>query len=142
MSDLPMLYHSSYRWLHPQAQGVSRIGEAAPALTVGTPHDEALYSPEHLFVMAAEICLANYVVLIARRSKLELLSYESNAAGELEQDAGGYRFKCITICPQLQVRRGQEQQAERIVNKAHKLCLIARSMQCPVDVTPHIVVVD
>ena len=78
-------------------------------------------------------------LLIAERSKLKVVSYRSSAEGELEfEQSAGYRFKRIVIRPQLGVEAGAEAQAQRVVEKAHKACLVARSLSCPVDIEPTI----
>ncbi|MBB1075414.1 OsmC family protein [Rhodoferax sp. 4810] len=143
MSAIPSFYHTAYTWtgqtdagnVHvvPPADFDSDI-ELPQPLPVGSPHDLTRYSPEHLLVFAAETCLANYVVLLARLSKLDIKNYCSTAEGELDQeDRAGYRFKAIRIRPELTVTHGKEAQAERILNKAHRLCLVARSLNCPVE---------
>ena len=136
MSEIPLHYHTAYQWTGKSAAGDVRI-DGQPSLPVGTPHDAERYSPEHLLVVAAEACLANYVLLIAEMSKLEVKDYRSTSEGELIQEGkADYRFKRILIRPELTVEAGNESQAERILNKAHELCLIARSLNCPVDMEP------
>ena len=138
MSDLPMKYATTYRRQSDTADGVLSISERED-LPVGGPHDKGRYSPEHLLLAAAEICLANYVRLIAERSKLEILGYRSSAEGELEfVPKQGYRFKRILIRPVLSVPPGSEASAARVVEKSHRACLIARSLNCPVDIDPNI----
>ena len=96
-----------------------------------------LYLMFPLLLAAAEICLANYVKLIAEKSKLEVKDYRSSAEGELEfVPKQGYRFKRILIRPVLTVSAGSETMAERVVEKSHRACLIARSLNCPVDIDP------
>jgi organic hydroperoxide reductase OsmC/OhrA len=136
MSDIPLEYRTTYAWTGESAAGDIAI-EGLPALPVGTPHDAERYSPEHLLVVAAETCLANYVVLIAQMSKLEIKGYRCTSEGELAKDGkAGYRFQRILIRPELTVEAGKESQAQRILKKAHDLCLIARSLNCPVDMEP------
>ena len=132
MSDIPLHYHSAYQWTGEAAAGEVSI-DGSP-LPVGSPHDTGRFSPEHLLVVAAETCLANYVLLLAGLSKIEIKDYCSTAEGELMQEGtAGYRFKRIVIRPRVTVAAGNEAQAERVLQKAHKLCLVARSLNCPVD---------
>jgi organic hydroperoxide reductase OsmC/OhrA len=136
MADLPMQYETSYHWEGEAAHGVMSIA-GREGLPVGTPHDIERYCPEHLLLAAAEICLANYVKLIAEKSKLEIRDYRSTAVGELEfVPKEGFRFKRIVIRPVLTVADGSEALAERVVDKSHRACLIARSLNCPVDIDP------
>lgn len=133
MSELPLNYHTAYEWTGEDVAGEIRI-DGPPLLPVGSPHNSERYSPEHLLVVAAETCLANYVMLLSGLSKIEVRSYSSTSEGELmKEDKAGYRFKRILIRPILTVEAGKEAQGERVLEKAHKLCLIARSLNCPVD---------
>lgn len=134
MSEIPMQYQTAYQWSGQDDDGVGQIKQH-PDLPVGSPHSPERYSPEHLMVIAAETCLANYVLVIARLSKMEIKAYHSTAKGELTKDGKfGYRFSRVEIRPELTVNKGQEAQGQRILEKAHKLCLIARSLHCPVEV--------
>jgi organic hydroperoxide reductase OsmC/OhrA len=133
MSTIPLHYHTSYQWTGEAEAGEISI-EGLPVLPVGSPHSPERYCPEHLLVVAVESCLANYVLLLAGMSKLEIISYHSSAEGELiKEDKAGYRFKRIVIRPGLTVVAGKEAQAERVLQKAHDLCMVARSLECPVD---------
>ena len=133
MSDIPLHYHSAYEWTGEDAAGEVSI-DGPPLLPVGSPHSPGRYSPEHLLVVAAETCLANYVLLLAGLSKIEVKDYRSTAEGELmREDRAGYRFRRIIIRPRLTVADGSEAQAKRVLEKAHKLCLVARSLNCPVE---------
>ena len=136
MADLPMQYETDYEWQGNAAKGTLSIA-GRKDLPVGTPHDGNRYCPEHLLVAAAEVCLANYIKLIAERSNLEIKDYSSSAEGELEfVPKQGYRFKRILICPVVTVHAGSESLAERVIDKSHRACLIARSLNCPVDIEP------
>ncbi len=140
MSELPLNYRSSYTWTGHASNGAAII-ENHPDLLIGNPHDAGRYSPEHLLLVAAESCLANTLFAIASMSKLNVLGYSSEAEGELIKEPKlGYRFVRISIRPTLKVGAGDEARAERILEKAHQFCLIARSLNCPVEIEPRIVV--
>jgi organic hydroperoxide reductase OsmC/OhrA len=73
-------------------------------------------------------------------AKLDVISYKSEAEGELIKEPKlGYRFIRIRIRPTLEVAVGHESRAEQILEKAHQLCLIARSLNCPVEIEPRVV---
>jgi organic hydroperoxide reductase OsmC/OhrA len=139
MTGIPMKYQTTYQWLANAVDGTIDIKGHA-GLPVGSPHDLDRYSPEHLLLAAAETCLANYVISIARMSKLEVMDYRSSAEGELEHNGkAGYRFKRIVIRPELKIAGTSHALAEQILEKAHKACLIAHSLNCPVDIEPRII---
>ncbi|MGB5427747.1 MAG: OsmC family protein [Gammaproteobacteria bacterium] len=140
MSDLPLHYRTAYQWTGEGAAGETSIDDGPLRLPVGSPHDSGRYSPEHLLVVAAETCLANYVLLLAGLSRIEVKDYSSSAEGELmQEERAGYRFRRIVIRPRLTVVAGNEAQAERVLQKAHKLCLVARSLNCPVEIDASVV---
>ena len=138
MSDIPMQYETGYSWIGTEMAGVIDIG-GHPSLPVGSPHDADRYCPEHLLVATVEACLANYILLFARISSLEIRAYHSSATGELEQlDKGGFRFRRVVVRPVLQVQQGSAALAGRIIEKAHNSCLVARSLGCSVEIEPTI----
>ena len=133
MSEIPLNYHTAYQWTGQGEAGEVRI-EKLPALPIGSPHNSDRYCPEHLLVVAAEACLANYVLLISSRSNLTVKGYQSSAEGELSEGNDGFRFKRITIHPELTVDEGKKAMAERVLKKAHDLCMVARALSIPVEV--------
>lgn len=138
MPDLPMHYETQFTWQGAGANGLL-TADGRPGLETGSPHDGDRYSPEHLLLAAAEVCLANTVQVIGAHSRLDIAAYRSHAEGELEfVPKAGYRFKKILIRVELGVASGQESLAARVVEKSHKACLVARSLACPVDVEPTI----
>lgn len=141
MSEIPLNYQTAYEWTGEGEKGEVRVGDL-PVLPAGSPHDTDRFCPEHILVVAAEACLANYVVLISRMSKLEVKAYSSTAEGELiKEEKAGYSFKRIVIRPVMTVEAGKESAAEKIIKKSHDLCMVARALNCPVDVEPTIKVV-
>lgn len=129
-----MQYHTAYRWQGQAADGFASI-DPRPQLPVGSPHDIDRYCPEHLLVVAAETCLANYVMLIAEMSGLQVKAYQSTAEGELEKyDVGLYRFKRVLIRPELTVDPASESLGNRVLEKAQRSCRVARSLSCPIDI--------
>lgn len=138
MSDIPLKYHTAYEWTGDGEKGEIKIGQL-PILPIGSPHNAERYCPEHLLVVASEACLANYVLLISQMSMFNIKAYQSTAEGELlKEDKAGYRFKRIVIRPVLTVESGKEDKAKRIIQKAHDLCMVARALNCPVDIEPNI----
>jgi len=76
MSDIPLNYHTAYEWTGDGEKGEIKIGEL-PTLPIGSPHNLERYCPEHILVVAVEACLANYVLLIAQMSRLNVKAYQS-----------------------------------------------------------------
>jgi organic hydroperoxide reductase OsmC/OhrA len=140
MSLIPLSYKTSYQWSGDGESGQASA-EGLPALSLGSPLSHDSYSPEHLLVLAAEACLANFVLVLARMSKFKVKTYRSTAEGVLIQEGMvEFRFSKVIIRPEIRVEAGQEEQACRLLDKAHELCLIARSLRCPVELEPMILV--
>ena len=105
-----------------------------PDLEVSTPPEfkgEAGYwTPEHLFVAAAEVCLMATFIGIAENSKLHVEAYRSSARGHLEKVEGkGLVFTEIVISILITLESLEDRgRAERILEKAEKGCLVANSI--------------
>jgi len=77
----------------------NRIGllteSTLPDLIVATPPEfpkgvPGIWSPEHLFVASASVCLMTPFLSIAENSKLSFVSYTSEAQGKLEKVDGKF----------------------------------------------------
>ena len=137
--SLPMNYRTRYEWSGESVVGEERIGNRE-GVRVGSPHGEDNLDPEHMFVAAAEVCLANTFFFFAERARLNVISYTSEAEGELEKaPEGGFRFKEIIIRPTVEVE-GDSARAEQAIDRAHRYCLVSRSMSCAVRVEHDLVV--
>ncbi len=116
--------------------------EGLPDLIVSTPPEfkgePGFWTPEHLFVAAAESCLMATFIGIAENSGLKVTSYRSSARGRLENVAGnGLRFAELEIFPAVELEEGSSMVlAERVMEKATKGCLTAKSILAPVRVQP------
>jgi organic hydroperoxide reductase OsmC/OhrA len=113
-----------------------------PNLEVSTPPEfkgeAGRWTPEHLFVAAAETCLMATFVGIAENSKLTVAGYQSSARGRLEKvEDGGLRFTEIAIAVVITLDSFDDiGRAERVLAKAEKGCLIANSMVARIRVDP------
>ncbi len=135
--SLPMIYHTGYEWDSDEGErGMLSIPGRWPLLVSG-PEDEARYAPEHLLLGAAEICLFNTFFAIAAKARLAIKAYISTAVGELEfVPREGYHFKSLLIRPVVTVAPEDTERAERVLEQAHRACLIARSLNCEVVMEP------
>ena len=117
-----------------------------PDLTVSPPPEfkgeAGFWTPEHLFVAAAESCLMATFLGIAENSRLTVAGYRSTADGKLEKAAGaGLRFTEITIAPVVELESPEDRErAERVMAKAAQGCLVANSMALAMRVEPKFVV--
>lgn len=138
------IYRTSVRWEGERRGTLS--SPSLPELEVATPPEfpgghEGLWSPEHLYTAAAEICLMTTFLSIAANSKLEFKEYTSQAEGTLDKSEGGFQMTEILLRPRVVV--GAEAlvaQTRRILEKAEHHCLISNSMKTKVRMEAEIVV--
>jgi len=100
-----------------------------------------LWTPEHFLVAAVAGCFVSTFAAMAEMSKLEVLSFQASATGSLEKIEGGLRFNRVVIRPEVVVARESDQErALRLLEKAERGCLIARSLRSEVVLEPVILV--
>jgi len=96
----------------------------------GTP---GTMNPEELFVASVNSCLMTTFFYFVRKSDIDILSYRSDAEGQVEKQADGFRFTQMKI--QAKVALKNQELAEKVHelgNLSEKYCLVSRSVTCPV----------
>ncbi len=120
--------------------------DGLPSLEVATPPQfpgghQGIWSPEHLFVASAEICLMTTFLSIADKSRLEFARYSSEAVGTLEKTAEGMLMTKIVIKPKVVISdETKKGRTLLLLEKAEKYCLISNSMKTEVTIEPVVVV--
>ena len=120
--------------------------EGFPTITVATPPEfpqgvPNTWSPEHLFVASANICLMTTFLAIAENSKLKFSSYSAGSTGKMERVEGKYVISEIELKPRIVIQEEKDREkALRIIEKAEKGCLISRSMNAKTILRPKIIV--
>lgn len=133
-------YTTSVEWKDTRRGVLASSG--LPNLEVATPPEfpggiAGIWSPEHLFVAAAEVCVMTTFLAIAENSRLEFTSYRSEAVGTLEKTEAGFEITRIVIRPHVVVSdEARVARAERILQKAEEHCLISHSMKSSVELEP------
>jgi peroxiredoxin-like protein len=98
-----------------------------------------VWTPEHFFVAALAGCYVSTFSGMAEISKFNFGSLEVEAEGTLERDAGGWKFTEIRLRPTLKITREEDRErANRLLEKAERTCLIARSITARVSLEPTI----
>ncbi len=98
-------------------------------------------NPEEMLVASVNSCIMLVFFYFAKKFKVEVTSYHSDAEGKVEKTKNGLRFTSVEV--RAEVRLGSEGSAERIEEIAHlaeKYCLVSGSLACPVQY--HVVVVE
>ena len=96
------------------------------------------WTPEHFLVGAVVSCFISTFSAIAEMSKLEVVSLRVGAKGVLEKaEGGGYRFAEVTLYPELTIAQESDvERAQRLLEKAERGCLVARSLASKVSAVP------
>jgi peroxiredoxin-like protein len=117
------------------AEGVlSSISFSAPPEFLGEP---GRWTPEHFLVAAVASCFVSTFSGIAEKSLLRFASFNLDAEGVLGNKDGILRFTEIKLRPVVTVLKEEDHdRAIRVLEKAEKSCLIARSLQCKVVLFP------
>jgi uncharacterized OsmC-like protein len=112
---------------------------SAPPALHGHPD---MMTPEDAFMMAVNTCVHMMVIWAAERFKLELISFECTAEGEVEEflDQTSW-FKTVTLRPHLKVRNSSEKVVLRALNMARKYSTIAQSVKSQIVIEPIIEIV-
>jgi organic hydroperoxide reductase OsmC/OhrA len=137
-------YTTHLEWTRNRKGALSSTG--LPTMEVATPPDfpgghPGIWSPEHLFVGAAEVCLMTTFLAIAEKSNLEFLAYGSSATGMLGKLDRGMFVEKIVIKPKVVVSdENQREKALTVLEKAKKHCLISKSMVTEVTMEAEVVV--
>ena len=132
MQDLPHIYRVAA-----SAEGAANVILSADGLpdleTAGPPEFGGpgdVWSPETMLVGAIVDCFVLSFRAIARTAKLEWLTLECKAEGDLDKIEKLTQFTGFTVTATLTVPAGtNEAKARTILEKAEKYCLITNSMK-------------
>ncbi len=101
------------------------------------------WTPEHFFVAAVASCFVSTFSGMALNSKFEFVSLELEAEGILGQDQAGWRFREVVLRPRLTIAQTEDKErGNRLLHKAEKNCLVARSLACPVVLEPAVIMAE
>jgi uncharacterized OsmC-like protein len=124
--------HRGYTWCQ---NGVEMVFSAPPDL-FGLPN---VLTPEDAFMAASNTCYFMMVVWVAERFKMDLLSFECEAEGEVEEflDRTSW-FKKIVLYPKLSVRGKSRETVQRALDMALKYSTINQTLKSEIVIQPTI----
>ena len=132
-------YQTSLEWVGGRAGIVAASGKA-PFRVSSPPEfkgEAGVWTPEDLFVAAAEICMMTTFLALAGRAGLPIESYASEAEGSLEFTDGAYRMTRITLRPTITVKDASEiLRVDDTLAEAHRACIVSNSIRTNVAVEP------
>jgi len=111
-------------------------------IEVATPPDfpngiAGIWSPEHLFVASVNACLMATFLAIADNSKIEFISFQSNAVGKVEKIDGKLSITEINIEPTLIIpASGNEERIRHIFQMSEKACAVSNSIKSKINLIP------
>ena len=134
-------YEVNLQWNN-QTKGTLSSPVLPNNIEVATPPDfpkgmEGIWSPEHLFVASINAYLMATFLAITDNSKLEFISFQSNAIGKVEKVDGKYTVTEITIKPVLVIPSTEnEEKMKRIFEMSEKACAISNSIKSKIILIP------
>jgi organic hydroperoxide reductase OsmC/OhrA len=125
--------------------GVAVAEEIQPSIAFSAPlefqGEPGHWTPEHFFLASVAGCFVSTFSGIANFSKFEFLSLELEAEGTIEKDEGGWRFTRVNLRPRLKIAMEKDRErANRLLEKAEKTCLVARSLTSRIVLEPEVLV--
>ncbi len=126
--------HHGYTW----CQNDTEMEFSAPPDLHGYPN---VMTPEDAFMAAGNTCYHMMVLWAMQRFKVELISYQCEAVGEVEEhlDKTSW-FKTITLYPKLVIHGTSVEVVKRALDQALKYSTICQSLKSEVIVEPTITV--
>ncbi|WP_340116110.1 OsmC family protein [Pelagibius sp. 7325] len=120
-------YSREYRAEFPGKPPVT--GSADPAFR----GDPKLHNPEDMLVLSLSAChMLSYLALAALEG-LEVVAYEDDAGGTMQQEGKGGRFTEVVLRPRVTLAAGSDvARGEALHEEAHRTCFIANSVNFPV----------
>lgn len=132
-------------------QGESRIckvtaAEVETPIECATPPEfpngiPGVWSPETFFLAAIAGCYVNTFQAFCDKFKLLPVSLECEASGTVALVDGKYAFTGVMLNPIVTLANYEDEAiALKIMEKAHRYCLISNSIKCQVSVSENILV--
>ncbi len=139
------IYHANAQW-HEHDRGFVELEHGAPRLINFSAPPEfggepGFWTPEHFLLAAVATCFVATFRAVANASKLDFQGIEVATDGVIEKESGGFRFTKVSLKPIAIIFAEQERErAQRLLEKAEKLCLVSRSLSCTIELEPKILV--
>ena len=116
--------------------GATLSAAPRPELAGGPPPEfggsPERWSPEHLLLASANLCLMTTFMSVAARSKLPVAGYRCAVEGILDKTAEGLVFTSIILRANLRVAAADKERAQTLLQTAKKYCIVTNSLKTPV----------
>ncbi len=130
-------------WWNAGKTGLAKADSAPSAIHFAAPPQfgglEGRWSPEDLLLCAVAGCFTTTFRALADYSKFEYTDLEVEVEGTVHKAESGYEFAGILIRPTLTIYNLEERpRADRLLEKAKRLCLISRAVAIPQTFEPRV----
>ena len=138
-------YNTDIKWEQGR-RGTLTSPVLSTPITVATPPEFSkgepnVWSPEHLYVAAANGCLMTTFLAIAENSRLDFISFNSTATAKLEKVDNMFMISEIELKPKVILRNEKDRErALRIIEKSEQACLISNSMKSKIVLSPEVII--
>ena len=134
-------------WWSSGKAGLAKSDSAPNAIHFTAPPQfggfEGRWSPEDLLLAAIAGCYTTTFQALAEYSKLEYTDLEVDVHGVIQKAESGYQFEGLLIRPKLTILSEDEKpRADRVLEKAKRLCLVSRALVIPQTFEPQIRVAE
>lgn len=107
------------------------LGSADPKFRGDPSH----YNPEDLMVSSLSSCHMLFFLHLCSMEKIKVISYCDNPVGTMVVEKNGSgRFAEVSLRPNVKISSGNPEKVQQLHDKAHELCFIANSLNCPVSI--------
>ena len=132
-------------WLGRRGVRFADDRDGKPAMLIANPPEldgrPNEWTPEDLLVGAIETCLLLTFTSMVERHRLPVEAYSSEAEGTLELQDGAYHVARIRVHPTIVVTdQTAAGRVLKLIEAAHRECIIANSVSASVLVEPEVVV--
>ncbi len=101
--------------------------------------DATRLNPEQLVVLAVASCQLLSFLAVAARARVDVLEYDDDAEGEMDEGDPPLRITRITLRPRIVVAGGATaERIQHLVEVAHRECFIANSLRSEMTIEPEI----
>jgi organic hydroperoxide reductase OsmC/OhrA len=129
-------YDRTHSAAAPPAEGELRLSSDPAFLG-----DESLMSPEQMLVAAASSCQLLSFLALAARARVNIVSYEDDAEGVMDDAQEPARIDRIVLRPQIRVAgEASEGRVLKLVEQGHRLCYVANSLSTEISIEPTVTV--
>lgn len=101
--------------------------------------DASRLNPEQLLVAAASSCQLLEFLAIAARARIDVLEYQDDAEGFMDEADEPARIQRIVLRPRVVITAGpSEERVRHLLDLAHEHCYIANSLRSEIVLEPQV----